>query len=154
MNEEYRDFLSELVAANARFLVVGAHALSVHGVPRATVDLDVWVDRTPENARRVWDALAVFGAPLDDLGIDVNDLTRPEIVMQIGLAPLRIDILTSVSGVAFDAAWSRRVEADFEGVRVSFIGRLDFIANKRASGRHKDLGDIESLGEHGPDDHP
>ena len=147
MIEDFRDFLAELVKAEAQFLVVGAHALSVHGVPRATVDLDVWIDRTPGNARRIWRALAEFGAPLDDLSVTEADLTRPEVVVQLGIPPLRIDILTSVSGITFDEAWPERVVGDFGGVRVPFLGRAALIRNKRASGRRKDLGDLESLGE-------
>lgn len=146
MIEDFRDLLAELVKAEVRFLVVGAHALSVHGVPRATVDLDVWIDRTPDNAQRIWKALAEFGAPLEDLSVTVDDLTRPEVVVQFGLPPFRIDILTSVSGVTFDEAWPDRVEGPFGDVRVPFLGRAALIRNKRASGRLKDLGDIEALG--------
>lgn len=147
MIEDFHDVLAELVRADARFLVVGAHALSVHGVPRATVDLDVWIDRTPENARRVWEALARFGAPLDDLTVTVRDLERPDVVVQFGLPPFRIDVLTSVSGITFDEAWPGRVEGRFGDVPVPFLGRAALIRNKRASGRRKDLGDLESLGE-------
>jgi hypothetical protein len=147
MIQDFRDFLAELVNADARFLVVGAHALSVHGVPRATVDLDVWIDRTPENVRRVWTALAAFGAPLDALGVTADDLMRPDVVVQFGLPPYRIDLLTGLSGVTFDEAWPDRVEDRFGDVPVPFLGRVALIRNKRASGRHKDLGDLESLGE-------
>lgn len=147
MIQDYRDLLTELVRADARFLVVGAHALSIHGVPRATVDLDVWIDASPANAKRVWSALAAFGAPLESLQIRESDLTRPDMIAQFGLPPWRVDILTSLSGVAFDEAWGERVEDFFDGVRVPFIGRAAFIRNKRASGRTKDLADIESLGE-------
>lgn len=147
MTEDFRDFLAALVKEEARFLVVGAHALSVHGVPRATVDLDVWIERTSDNARRVWDALAEFGAPLDELRVTTEDLMRPETVVQVGLPPFRLDILTSVSGLTFAEAWPGRVPGRFEDVSVPFIGRADLIRNKRASGRHKDLADLESLGE-------
>lgn len=146
MIQDFRDLLAELVRAKARFLVVGAHALSVYGVPRATIDLDVWIDASPENAKRVWAALAAFGAPLESLNIRESDLTRPDTVAQFGLPPWRIDILTGISGVTFDEAWHERVEDNFDDVRVPFIGRATFIRNKRASGRMKDLADIESLG--------
>jgi hypothetical protein len=145
--EDFRDLLVELLRADARFLIVGAHALGVHGVPRATVDLDVWIDPTPENARRIWVALAAFGAPLETLQVREADFTRPEMVVQFGLPPYRIDILTGVSGVSFEEAWNERIEDQFEGVRVPFIGRAALIRNKRASGRMKDLADLESLGE-------
>jgi len=147
MPQDFRDVLAELVRADARFLVVGAHALSVHGVPRATVDLDVWVDATAENAKRVWAALAAFGAPLKVLDIAEADFMRPDMVIQFGLPPFRIDILTGVSGVSFDDAWDERVEDLFDGVCVPFIGRAAFVLNKRVSGRLKDLADLESIGE-------
>ncbi|HVT38820.1 MAG TPA: hypothetical protein VHE78_07240 [Gemmatimonadaceae bacterium] len=147
MIRDFRDILSEFVKANVRFLVVGAHALSVHGVPRATVDLDIWVDATPENAKRVWAALAAFGAPLETLDVREADFVRPDMVAQFGVPPYRIDILTGVSGVSFEDAWAERVEDTFEDVRVPFLGRAAFVRNKRASGRKKDLADLELLGE-------
>lgn len=97
-NQDYHEFLAALIAQQARFLLVGAHALAAHGLPRATVDIDIWIDRSPENAARVWRALADFGAPLDELGIRESDLTRPEIVAQLGVPPHRIDILTGYYG--------------------------------------------------------
>ena len=147
MNEDFHDALAALVKSGARFLVVGAHALGVHGVPRATVDLDVWIDPTPDNARRVWEALAIFGAPLQALDVKESDFLRPDMVAQFGMPPWRIDILTSVSGVSFEEAWSGRLQGDFDGVSVPFLGRAEFIRNKRSSGRKKDLGDLEALGE-------
>jgi hypothetical protein len=146
-NREFRDVIAELVRADARFLIVGAHALGLYGVPRATGDLDIFVDRSPENAERVWRALVAFGAPLETLGISQTDFTREAMVAQFGVPPHRIDIMTGVSGVTFEEAWVDHVEENFEGVRAPFIGREAFIRNKRASGRHKDLGDLESLGE-------
>jgi hypothetical protein len=147
MVRDFRDLLAALIDTEARFLVVGAHALAVHGLPRATLDLDVWVDRSSDNARRVWAALAAFGAPLEDLKIKEHDLTLPDVVVQLGLPPYRIDLLTGVSGLTFAEAWNGRVVESFEDVRVPFIGRADLIRNKRASGRMKDLADLEALGE-------
>jgi hypothetical protein len=144
---DFRDVLAELLRADAKFLVVGAHALGVHGVPRATVDLDIWIEPTSENARRVWRALAAFGAPLQTLRIVEADFTVPDTVAQFGLPPYRIDVMTGVSGVAFAEAWAEHVEGTFADLRVPYIGRAAFIRNKRASGRKKDLGDLESLGE-------
>jgi hypothetical protein len=146
MVEDFRDLLAELRRAEARFLVVGAHAFAAHGVPRATVDLDVWIDASPENAARVWAALAAFGAPHAALDITLADLTRPDTVAQFGLAPWRIDILTGIRGVTFDEAWPDRIEASFDDVLVPFIGQAAFLRNKRASGRLTDLADIEALG--------
>lgn len=147
MIDDFRDLLRELVAARVLFLVVGAHALSVHGVPRATADLDVWVLPEPENAGRIMEALMKFGAPVDDLGIVAGDFVRADVVAQLGLPPYRIDLLTSISGVTFDEAWAERTEAEIEGVQVSVLGRRSFIRNKRATGRTKDTADLESLGE-------
>ena len=144
MNPDFVDLLRAFVEAEVRFLVVGAYALALHGRPRATGDLDVWVDATPENARRVMHGLAAFGAPRADVSED--DFARPGVTYQMGLPPGRIDILTELTGVTFDEAWPGRVRRPFGDVEVDFIGREAFIRNKRATGRAKDLGDIEGLG--------
>lgn len=146
MIADFRDLLAELVANEVRFLVVGAHALAALGVPRVTADLDLWVEPTPANAGRTWRALAAFGAPLANLNIRETDLVRPEQVMQLGLPPYRIDILTSISGVGFPEAWAGRLGGTLFDVPVAFIGREAFIRNKRASGRPKDLEDLRALG--------
>jgi hypothetical protein len=143
MSRDFVEMLAALSAAGARFLIVGAHALAAHGTPRATGDLDIWIQATPENAARVLQALKTFGAALFDLSLD--DLSRPDTVFQIGLPPSRIDVLTSISGVDFDDAWARRLEISIGDLAVPVIGRSDFIANKKASGRPKDLLDIELL---------
>lgn len=148
MTDDWLDLLAALVAGGVRFLVVGAHALAVHGVPRGTQDLDVWIDPAPENAARAWSALATFGAPLGALGVSPEDLQRPGTVIQLGLPPDRIDVLTGISGVdAFADAWDDRVEHVVRGLRVPFLGRATLLRNKRASGRRKDLADVETLGE-------
>jgi hypothetical protein len=146
MTEDWTDVLVALMAAGARFIVVGAHALAVHGVPRATQDLDVWIEATESNARRVWSALVGFGAPLEDLGIEAADFLKPDTVVQLGLPPNRIDILTGITGVEdFTSAWEERVEREVAGRSVPFLGRETLIRNKRAAGRLKDLADVEAL---------
>lgn len=145
MNQDFLDLLRAFIDHKVRFLIVGAYALGVHGRPRATGDLDVWVDPTPENAARILQALAQFGAPMGQVTAD--DFSRPGIVFQMGLPPLRIDVLTALSGLTFDEAWPTRTAAPFGPITVDVIGRDAFIKNKRAVGRAKDLGDIESLGE-------
>lgn len=145
MNEDYRDILTALVGQNARFLIVGAHALAVHGYPRSTVDIDIWIDATAANAQQVWQALAEFGAPLNDLSIRQPDLTREDVVIQLGLPPNRIDILTGVSGLTFERAWANRVEDVLEGVKVPVLGLADLIVNKLATGRERDRGDVKGL---------
>jgi hypothetical protein len=147
MNEDWSDALLSLRAAGARFIVVGAHAMAVHGVPRATQDLDVWIEATEENVERVWQGLVEFGAPLHDMGVTRDDFVRPGTVVQIGLPPNRIDILTGISGVGdFAAAWKGRVERAVRGAPIAFLGREALLANKRAAGRLKDLADVEALG--------
>ena len=145
MNPDFADILSALSAAGVEFLIVGAHALAAHGVPRATGDLDIWVRPTPDNAARTLRALAAFGAPVSDLSVE--DLTRPDTVFQMGLPPARIDILSSITGVDFAAAWERRVTVSLAEGEVAVLSRADFIANKRAVGRPKDLADMALLDE-------
>ena len=140
---DFRDLLRAFVDHDVRFLIVGAYALAVLGRPRATGDLDVWVEPTPRNAGRVYEALRTFGAPLYDL--TVSDLATPGVVFQIGLPPVRIDIVTEITGVAFGPAWRRRLRAMFDDIPVAVLGRNDFLRNKRATGRLKDLADAERL---------
>ena len=143
MNPDFVDLLRAFVASDVRFMIVGAYALALHGRPRATGDLDVWVEATPENAARVMEALASFGAPL--AGISASDLASPGTTLQLGVPPRRIDILTALTGIEFDDAWAHRRVGDFGGVDVPFIGREAFIRNKRAIGRPKDLADLEAI---------
>jgi len=143
MNQDFLDLLRALSAHEVRFLIVGAYALAVHGRPRATGDLDIWVDPTPDNARRVVAALAEFGAPLAE--VTEGDFSRPGIVYQMRLPPYRIDMLTELTGLTFVEAWPDRVRAPFAEIEADYIGRDAFIRNKRATGRAKDLGDIEGL---------
>jgi len=145
VNDDFRDLLHALLDAGARFLVVGAHAMAVHGVPRATGDLDVWVLPDPPNAERVWQALLSFGAPVDGLELSREDFESPGTVVQIGLPPRRIDLLTDVSGLEFEAAWANRTTHRVGDREIPFLGRRDLVHNKRAVGRAKDLADLEIL---------
>ena len=140
MNPHFAEMLSALSAADVEYLIVGAFALAAHGNPRATGDIDIWIRPTRENAARVLDALRGFGAPLFDLSID--DLIADDTVFQIGVAPVRIDILTGIDGVAFEDAWPRRVPVALDALIVPVLGLHDLAANKRASGRPKDLADL------------
>jgi hypothetical protein len=144
MNPDFIDLLRAFIAADVRFLVVGAYALALHGRPRATGDLDVWVEATPENARRVMKALRAFGAPMQD--ITEADFATPGITYQMGVAPGRIDILTDLTALSFAEAWPDRIRGPFGQIEVDFIGREAFIRNKRATGRTKDLADVEGFG--------
>jgi len=142
LNDDFRDLLVSLHRAGVRFLVVGAHAMAVHGVPRSTGDLDVWIESTEENAARAWGALCEFGAPVEALGVTREDLLRPGTVIQLGLPPRRIDLLTRITGIEFDAAWRGRVEQVLDGCAIPYLGRSELIANKRATGRAQDLVDV------------
>ena len=128
MNPDFRDLLRALSDAGARFLVVGAYAVSFHSEPRATADLDVWTDPLPDNAARVYRALASFGAPLNELS--EADLCSPDVVFQIGVPPRRIDIMTSITGVAFDEAWAARTSAMYGDVEFPVIGLDALMKNK------------------------
>lgn len=146
MNSDFRDLLSIFNAHGVEYLVIGAYALAAHGRVRATGDIDVWVRPTLENADRVINALAAFGAPLHDL--TVSDLSQPGTVFQIGVAPIRIDILTGIDEVEFAEAWSTRFETRFMDQPVPVLSEVLLIRNKRAVGRAQDLADIEWLESH------
>lgn len=143
LNSNFKDMLSALNAAGAEYLLIGAYAMAVHGCPRATGDIDIWVRPTPANAARVWQALRRFGAPLSRMR--ETDFHTPDNVYQIGLPPQRIDILTSVSGVDFDAAWAERLQIEVEDQTVTVIGLRQLYQNKLACGRDKDMLDAKIL---------
>jgi hypothetical protein len=143
MSPDFKDLLSAFNAHRVEYLVVGAHALAVHGYVRATGDLDVWVRPEPANAGRVIEALQSFGAALHDL--TEADLTRAGTVFQIGVAPIRIDVLTSIDGVEFEDAWSARLTARFAEQAVPVLSARHLIANKRTVGRPQDLADVDWL---------
>lgn len=147
LHDDFRDLLVALQEAGVRFLIVGAHALAVHGIPRATGDLDVLVAPDSENAARLMVALADFGAPVESHGITASDFEKGGTVYQLGLPPRRIDLMTSISGVSVDEAERTAVETELEGIRVPVLGRSQLVANKLASGRPKDLADAQMLSE-------
>ena len=143
INRDFRDLLSALSAASARFLVVGAHAVIYYSVPRYTKDLDIWIDPTPENAAKVYRALAEFGAPLT--GVTVEDLHTPGTVLQIGVEPNRIDVMTDVEGLTFEDAWNRQEHSVYGEVPISLLNLDDLITSKRAAGRAQDRLDLKWL---------
>ena len=144
-NDDFRDILVALLEAKVDFLIIGAHAMAVHGVPRATGDFDIFLRPSADNAARVMVALRSFGAPVEAHGVREEDFSQPGVVYQIGLPPRRIDLLTEISGVTFDEAIRERVYVDREGMHLPVIGRDALIENKKASGRAKDLVDVELL---------
>lgn len=143
LNPDFRDILSAFLAEGVEFLLVGAYALSAHGFPRATGDIDLWIGASQANAESVYRALQRFGAPLVD--VTPADLTVPDLVFQIGLAPRRIDILTSITGVDFETAWASKVEITVDGMSVPVLSRPLLVQNKKATGRPQDLADLARL---------
>ena len=143
LNEDYKDLLLALSAEKAKYLLVGAYALAAHGYPRATMDIDIWVKPDPANAAAVLRSLERFGAPIQNLS--QQDLEKGDTVFQIGVAPRRIDILTCVSGLEFDATFSSAIEVQIDEVVLRIPSIADLIRNKRASGRTRDLADAEAL---------
>jgi len=142
---DFEDLFKLFNAHEIEYLIVGAYALAFHGAPRFTGDIDVYVNPTAQNADRVVEALADFGFKLPELGTE--DFRTPEKVVQLGVPPVRIDLLTSISGVSWEEAWSHAASGAFGDAEVHYLGRDQFITNKRASGRKKDLADVEALGE-------
>ena len=145
LNPDFRDMVEALCEEGADFLIVGAYAVSFHGHPRTTGDMDLFVRSTQDNATRVWRALVRFGAPVTATGLTEHDLAKPDTVYQIGVPPRRIDVLTSISGVSFDDAWRFRIEVPWRGRCVAFLGLDQLLQNKRSAGRPKDLLDVTEL---------
>jgi hypothetical protein len=143
LNEDYKEMLQCLADEDARFLIVGAYAMAAHGYPRATMDIDIWVMPSRENAEAVLRALRRFGAPLR--GLTIEDLQRDDTIFQIGVAPRRIDIITGASGLQFEETFTRSAKINIEGLQIRIPSVNDLIRNKRASGRTKDLADAEAL---------
>lgn len=144
VNRDFSDLFAALNDAGVRYLLVGGYAIAVHANPRATKDLDIWVEPTPANGARVYAALGAFGAPLR--GLTAEDFATPGIIFQIGVEPNRIDIITTISGdISFKSAWTARVRAEYGGHVVNVIGRRHLIKNKEATGRAQDLADVQQL---------
>lgn len=142
-NVDLIDLLAALNGEGSKYLIIGAYALALHGRPRATKDVDIFVGTDPANAESVWKALVTFGAPLHDM--QPEDLSMPGTFFIMGRAPNQIDIITSIDGVTFDEAWATRIESSYGGVRAFFIGRKELIANKKAAARPQDLADVAYL---------
>ena len=143
VNSDFSDLLRLFDAERVRYLVIGGYAVIQYAEPRFTADLDLWVSTDPPNAGAVYRALREFGAPL--AGLTAGDFADAGYFYQMGVPPVRVDVLMGIPGVEFEAAWERRMEVDFDGLPVQFISREDLIAAKRASGRPQDLTDVRSL---------
>ncbi|MFM9136496.1 MAG: hypothetical protein ACKOT0_13880 [bacterium] len=148
LNRDFQELLECFARHDVRYLIVGGWALAVHGVPRMTKDLAVWIWPDPRNAERVVTALGDFG--FGDVGLVPEDFLTDDTVVQLGYPPNRVDLLTTPSGVTFETCWPDRVDVSIEDLRVPFIGLEGLKANKRATGRPQDLVDIEALDQGGP----
>jgi hypothetical protein len=148
LSRDWTEFLSALISHRVRFVIVGGHAVAGHGEPRLTEDLDVFVERSPANARRIRETLVSFG--FGDVAPTLKELARPHKVFMLGRKPWRIDILTSIDGVSFEQAWKTRVKAEFAVSPLYVIGRSMLVKNKRTAGREKDLADVAMLALHTP----
>ena len=143
MDSNYLDMLRCLNKAGVDYIMVGGWAVNLHGYVRATIDLDIWILADQENARKVYAALGEFGAPLGQ--VKPEDFAQDGTIFQIGVAPCRIDVINKIDGVKYAEASSRAIQKTIEGIPVRIISLEDLIANKRASGRTKDLADAEIL---------
>ena len=143
LNQDFKEFFQFLNESKVQYLIVGGYAVAFHGQPRYTKDIDVWVEISQENAARIVEAIALFGLSSPDL--QPPDFLAPDRIIQIGYEPSRIDLLTTIPGVDFAECYPVRVTAEVDGVKVDFIDLNNLKKNKRASGRHQDLADIEKL---------
>lgn len=142
-SDDYSDLLRAFNAEGVEYLVVGAHALAVYGYLRYTGDFDVWVRPSEENSKNVYRALTAFGAPVDQLS--ASDFASDDLIFQIGVEPIRIDIITSIDGVIFEEAWKNKVAADYGGIPIWILSRKDLLTNKKTVARPKDLEDVRAL---------
>lgn len=143
LSKDFKEFVALLKKHDAEYMIVGGYAVGVHGYPRYTGDLDIWLNPTEPNAERVLRAITDFG--FGSFKLTVADLTKEDNVIQFGQPPLRIDLLTSIDGVTFDACYANRKEVTFDGLAMNFIGYHDLVTNKKATGRHRDLDDVENM---------
>ena len=151
-NPHYNELLQCLNEFEVRYLIVGGYAIMKYTEPRFTKDLDVWVENSADNSVRVFEALKKFGAPLEADEITSETFARQDLTYQIGIAPVRIDILTGITGVEFGAAWEGRVPGSVFGVPVHFISLRELIANKQATGRSSDIEQLEHIRKMQPDE--
>ena len=149
LNRDFSEFLRSLGDHDVRYLIIGGYALAAHGHPRYTKDLDVWIWPDLTNAQRLIEALSAFG--FGSIGLEVEDFTDPEIVIQLGREPSRIDLLTFATGLDFENAFDNRLMVNLDGVNVPFLSAEDLRTNKLATGRLRDLADADDLA---PEQHP
>jgi hypothetical protein len=145
MQSDFKELLELFNKHKVDYMIVGGYALAFHGAPRYTGDIDIYVRPDPENSLRILQALSDFG--FDSLGLTTSDFENTEKVVQLGIPPVRVDILTSLTGISWETALSNRIEGKYGDIPAYYIGREQFIVNKKAIARKKDLADLEALGE-------
>ena len=143
LNQDFREFVQSLNDKQVRYLVVGGYAVALHGYPRYTKDIDIWIELAPANASRIVRALEQFG--FGSLGLEAKDFLEADTIIQLGYPPRRIDLLTTLSGVDFDQCFAAKVVVEMDGIPVNFIDLENLKKNKRATGRAQDIADIENL---------
>jgi hypothetical protein len=143
LNQDYKEMLSTLLENNVEFLLVGAYAMAAHGYPRATADLDIFIKPSSDNAKKVFKALAEFGAPMDSSILD--DFAKKGTIFQIGVIPCRIDVINEIDGVSFEVAFEDKEIVEIEGLHVPIISKKNLLLNKKSTGREKDLLDAKRL---------
>lgn len=143
LNQDFKEFIVSLNDNGVRYLVVGGYAVALHGYPRYTKDIDIWMEMTSENASNILKALTQFG--FGSLGVKESDFAVPNQMLQLGHPPGRIDILTTLPGVEFSECYAARTIVEVDGVSVNFIDLENLKKNKKATGRHQDLADLENL---------
>lgn len=145
VQQDFRELLELFNVHNVQYVIVGGYALAFHGAPRYTGDIDLFVKPDPKNAKQILTALDKFG--FGSAGIEREDLENPDKVIQLGYPPIRIDIITSISGLSWEEAYKDKIKGEYGDIFVYYIGKENLVLNKKASGRKKDLADIEALGE-------
>lgn len=143
LSQDFREFVELLIKNKAEYLIVGGYAVGIHGHPRYTGDLDIWLNPTETNASLILKTVNEFG--FSSFNLKVEDFTKPGNVIQLGYPPLRIDLLTEIDGVSFEESFQNRKEVDIDGMIVNFIGYKELLKNKQHSGRPRDIDDIENL---------
>lgn len=145
VHQDYEELFQYLNAEGVKYLVVGAYAVIFHTEPRWTKDIDIWVEPSVQNAKRVWSALKKFGAPVTSAKLTPKDLTNPVMVYQIGMPPVRIDIMMGIAGISFSEAWEHKQKSPFGKETINIIGLKDLIKAKSSSSRRKDKDDLSKL---------
>ena len=143
LNQDFREFIQLLNENQVKYLVIGGYAVAIHGHPRYTKDIDIWVEMSKDNAKKMLRALTQFG--FGSLGLSESDFQAPDQIIQLGYPPSRIDLITTPDGIDFDACYQSKLEIVIDSITVKFIDLENLKKNKKASGRLQDLADLENL---------